>query len=144
MWPGRIASPSRACVARSGPFLLRISGRTLRPSGGMWQTTNRDAGNPGGRYRTSCRRASTPPAEVPTTMMSWPYMNSPDGSRNPGCPSSASRPGSLYPGGGETAEGSDLSYGSSGREVHGGSCPVGTSDNSPALPVLGEDGTDQV
>src|SRR5438067_9973201 len=48
-----------------------MRGRMLLWSGATWRTTRTAAGRSLGSFATSARRASTPPADAPTTMMSW-------------------------------------------------------------------------
>src|SRR5262245_13983065 len=74
MRPGWIASPSSGWTAGNGETRLRIVGSTLGLWAGTCRTTKTDAGRSAGKARTSCVSASTPPAEAPTTIMSWPGM----------------------------------------------------------------------
>jgi hypothetical protein len=74
MRPGVISSPSTPWVAGSGPARVRISSRKLGLVGATCKTMKIAAGKSQGSPPTRICRASTPPAEVPTTMMSWPGM----------------------------------------------------------------------
>jgi hypothetical protein len=54
-----------------------MSGRALAAVGGTWRTTKTAAGSAAGTEATSLTSASTPPAEAPTTTMSWSGMDRP-------------------------------------------------------------------
>src|SRR5438477_2685618 len=71
MRPGSIGSPSFGLHAGSGPARVSSVGRTLFTPGARCHTTNSDAGSPRGRRATSCSSAPIPPAEAPTTTMSF-------------------------------------------------------------------------
>src|ERR1051325_2640069 len=71
MWPGRIGSPSAGCAAGSGPARPRIAGSTLFTPGARCQTMKTAAGRSAGRPATSFSSAAMPPAEGPTTTMSF-------------------------------------------------------------------------
>src|SRR5947207_1530933 len=71
MRPGSIGSPSFGLHAGSGPARVSSIGSTLFTPGARCHTTNSDAGNPRGRPATSCSSAPIPPAEAPTTTMSF-------------------------------------------------------------------------
>jgi hypothetical protein len=51
-----------------------MSGRALVPVVGTWRTTNTAAGRSAGSEAARLASASTPPAEAPTTTMSWSGM----------------------------------------------------------------------
>ena len=70
MCPGRSFSPSFAAVAGKAPARERIFGSKLGPVGEVCKTMAMAAGRPRGSPRTRRLRASTPPAEAPTTMTS--------------------------------------------------------------------------
>jgi hypothetical protein len=74
MRPCSIGSPSLTWLAGSRPCRLKMSGRALVPVDGTWRTTNTAAGRPAGREAARPTSASTPPAEAPTTTMSWSGM----------------------------------------------------------------------
>jgi hypothetical protein len=48
-----------------------MPGRALVPVEGAWRTTNTAAGRSAGSEAAMLTSASTPPAEAPTTTMSW-------------------------------------------------------------------------
>src|SRR5215211_8635593 len=75
MQPRSNRSPSCAWTAFSRPTRRRICGRTLVPDGGRCRTTKIVAPRFSGRCRTTSRRASTPPAEAPTTTLSRPVRS---------------------------------------------------------------------
>src|SRR3954467_7894137 len=68
MRPARSGSPSVAAAAGNSPWRLRMAGRTLRPEAGTCSTTITAAGRSSGRSAARRVRASTPPAEAPTTI----------------------------------------------------------------------------
>src|SRR5215211_5136083 len=74
MRPGWIGSLSRTWAAGSGPWRRRISGRALVPVAGRWRTTNTAAERSLGSEAARSTSASTPPAEAPTTTMTWSGM----------------------------------------------------------------------
>src|SRR5690349_8979548 len=71
MRPRSIESPSAGQAAGSGPDLLRSVGRTLRTPGERCQTTNTAAGRSRGSPATRRSSAAMPPAEAPTTTISF-------------------------------------------------------------------------
>src|SRR5436190_18259561 len=73
MQPLSNADPSDAWTARRRPARERMRGKTLVPDGGRWRTTNTLASRSAGSSCTTARRASTPPAEAPTTTTSCPF-----------------------------------------------------------------------
>src|SRR5881409_3956765 len=73
MQPLSNAEPSDAWTARRRPARERMRGKTLVPDGGRWRTTNTLASRSAGSSCTTARRASTPPAEAPTTTASAPH-----------------------------------------------------------------------
>src|SRR5881275_1097549 len=73
MQPLSNAEPSDAWTARRRPARERMRGKTLVPDGGRWRTTNTLASRSAGSSCTTARRASTPPAEAPTTTTSCPF-----------------------------------------------------------------------
>src|SRR5918994_1985431 len=70
MRPRRIGSPSTGWPAGSGPARVRSSGRMLRAVGATCCTMSNDAGRSPGRPPQSCVKASTPPADAPSTITS--------------------------------------------------------------------------
>src|SRR5687768_7550631 len=72
MCPWRMATPSVAWDAVSGPARWRIWGRTPGLAGEVWTTTKTAAGRVGGNPRNNSISAWTPPALAPITMMSRP------------------------------------------------------------------------
>ena len=70
--PGWRAIPFRAATTRSAATRARISGRRLEASGRRWMTTQTAALRSAGSPATTAETASTPPAEAPRRMRSWP------------------------------------------------------------------------
>src|SRR5438132_12287099 len=71
MRPGSIGSPSCGLQAGSGPARVSTIGSTLVTPGARCHTTKSAAGSPRGRPATSCSSAAIPPAEAPTTTISF-------------------------------------------------------------------------
>src|SRR5437764_13636867 len=71
MRPGSIGSPSCGLQAGSGPARVSTIGSTLFTPGARCHTTKIDAGSPRGRPATNCSSAVIPPADAPTTTMSF-------------------------------------------------------------------------
>src|SRR5262245_18081835 len=71
---GSMRSPSAGLTAGSGPFFDSREGSTLLTPGERCQTTNSEPGKSAGRPATSCCRASMPPADAPTTTLSFLAM----------------------------------------------------------------------
>src|SRR5438094_5513293 len=71
MRPASIGSPSCGLQAGSGPARVSTIGSTLFTPGARCHTTKSEAGSPRGRPATSCSSAAIPPAEAPTTTISF-------------------------------------------------------------------------
>src|SRR5919109_2831653 len=63
----------RASTAGSGPARLRMLASALGASGARCSTTKTDASKSAGKPATRRVRASTPPADAPTTTISCPF-----------------------------------------------------------------------